>query len=558
MSVGRLGRSFRHVQRYREIATILVRYGFGDLVRRMALDERLGVRLVTGGRLKLQALSRPERVRMMLGELGPTFVKLGQILSMRPDLVPPEYAVELAKLQDEVPPFSFADARRIVEAELGRPLDEIFPRFDERPLASASLGQVHRARDVTGRDVVVKVQRPGIERRIRADLDIMRDLAGLLERRVEGWDVQHPTGLVEELGRSVDRELDYTVEASHMERFAGQFAGDPRIHVPAVHRELTTPRVLTMELIDGTKPTDRGAVLAAGLDPALIAARGADLILEQILVHGFFHADPHAGNLRLLPGHVVCYLDYGMMGRLDRRSREHFADLILAVAERDETAAADGLLHLMRAEGDPDRVALERDVAELMDRHFYRPLKEMRVGRFFQDLIAVVSRHHLQVPPDLFLMLKALGTVEGIGRELDEDFDILRHAEPFIRELVVARWRPDRVVRDLGSSGVELFGLLRTLPREIRSLTAKARRGELRLLLEHRSLEAVLIGLERVGNRLAVALVLAGVIVGAAIVTAARIPPLVFGLPLIGLAGLALAAVMGLVLAVAILRHGRM
>ena len=556
--LARLGRSLRHVQRYREIATILVRYGFGDLVRRMALDQRLGIRLVTGGRLKLENLSRAERVRMMLEELGPTFVKLGQILSMRPDLVPPAYLHELAKLQDEVPPFPCEEVQKIIETELGRPVSELFPRFEEDPIASASLGQVHRAVDALGRDVVVKVQRPGILRRIKADLEIMLHLAGLLERRVEGWETQHPTAVVEELARSVDRELDYTLEAAHMERFAEQFAGDSRIHVPVVYRELTTTRVLTMELIDGVKPDDRAALQASGLDPRLIAERGADLILEQILVAGFFHADPHSGNIRILEDNVICYLDFGMMGRLDRHSREYFADLVLGVVERDEGAVADALLKLTIVEEEPNRNQLERDLAELMDRHFYRPLKEMQVGLFLLELVGLVSRHRLSVPPNLFLMLKALGTVEGLGRRLDEDFDITRHAEPFLRNLVVARWRPDRVAHELGSSGVEVLGLIKTLPREIRALAAKARRGELRLILEHRALEVVLISLERVGNRLAFAVVLAALVIGSAIMVVSRTPPELFGMPLIGVIGFVSAAIMGFWLLVSILRHGKM
>ncbi len=558
MSLGKLTRGFQHVSRYREITTILIRYGFGDLVRRLALDERLGIRTVTKGRLKLEDLSRAQRVRMMLSELGPTFVKLGQILSMRPDLVPADYVRELAKLQEEVPPFPADEARRIIETELGKPVGELFQEFGDEPLASASLGQVHRAVDGLGRTVVIKVQRPGIIRRIKADLEIMLHLAGLLERRVAGWEVQHPTGVVEELARSIGRELDYTLEASHMERFADEFSGDERIHVPAVYRDLTTSRVLTMEFIGGVKPDNREALIRSGLDPRVIAERGADLILEQILLHGFFHADPHSGNLRILEGNVICYLDYGMMGRLDLQARQSFVDLLLGIAERDESAVARGLIRMTIVEEEPDRAALERDLAELLDRHFYRPLKDVRVGRFLQDLVTLVSRHHLRLPPNLYLMLKALGTVEGVGRVLDADFDMIRHAAPFVRRIAVARWRPDRVARELGVSGIELLGLAKTLPRELQAVLKKARRGELRLVLEHRALEVVLISLERVGNRLAFAVVLAALIVGSAIMVASHTPPALFGMPLIGVIGFVSAAVMGFWLLVSILRHNKM
>ncbi len=558
MSLGKLTRGFQHVSRYREITSILVRYGFGDLVRRLALDERLGIRTVTRGKLKLEDLSRAQRVRMMLTDLGPTFVKLGQILSMRPDLIPTEYVGEFSKLQEDVPPFPADEARHIIETELGHPVDSLFRSFDDEPLASASLGQVYRAVDSLGRPVAIKVQRPGIVRRIKADLEIMLHLAGLLERRVAGWDVQHPTAVVEELARSIDRELDYTLEASHMERFAEEFSGDTRIHVPSVDRELTTPRVLTMEFIRGLKPDDRDELIRSGLDPHLIARRGADLILEQILLHGFFHADPHSGNLRILDKNVICYLDYGMMGRLDLEARQRFVDLLLGIADRDEATVAEALTRMTIVEQEPDRAELERDLAELLDRHFYRPLKDVRIGRFLQDLVVLVSRHHLRIPPNLYLMLKSLGTVEGVGRVLDADFDMIRHAAPLVRKIAVARWRPDRIAREFGTSGLEMLRLAKTLPRELQSLLTKAHRGDLRLILEHRALEVVLISLERVGNRLAFAVVLAALIVGSAIMVASHVPPTFLGMPLIGVIGFVSAALMGFWLLVSILRHNKM
>ena len=298
--IGIVSRTYRHVNRYRQILTVLVRYGFGGLVDRLRIGQYLeiGLQFITREqREHVEMLSIPVRVRMALEELGPTFIKLGQVLSTRPDLVPPELAAELSKLQQEVPPFAFDKVRAIVQAELGRPLEEVFENFDPQSIAAASIGQVHRARLRSGEDVVVKVQRPDIETLVEVDLEILLHLAMLVEKHVEDWRWYRPSRIVEEFHRVLERELDFRTEASHLERFASEFTADETIYVPAVFREFTTRHVLTMEYVDVIPVTDLDRLRAAGLDPKVIAARGTDLTLKQIFVHGFFHADPHPGNV---------------------------------------------------------------------------------------------------------------------------------------------------------------------------------------------------------------------------------------------------------------------
>ena len=396
--IGIIGRTYRHMQRYRQILMVLFRYGFDDLVSSLKVEQYLevGLRMVSRKRReRIEALSRAERMRMALEELGPTFVKMGQILSTRPDLLPVEFVHELAKLQDRVPAFAFSEVKRIIESELGATLEDVFEHFDEDPLAAASLGQVHRARLADGEQVVVKVQRPDIRKTVEVDLEIMLHLAVLMERHLEGWDVQSPTRIVEEFSRTLEKELDYRLEASHVERFALQFARDRTVYVPKVHRESTTTRVLTMEYVEGVKASDIDRLEKEGLDRKEIARRGADLIMKQVFIHGFFHADPHPGNVFILPDHVICYLDFGMMGRIDRQPREDFADLMMGVVRRDEAKAADALLRLTLWDEEPERGALMRDVAEFMDRHLYRPLKELEIGKLLQQLLVMVSRYRL-------------------------------------------------------------------------------------------------------------------------------------------------------------------
>ena len=559
--IGMIGRTYRHIQRYRQILTVLIKYGFGDLVNILKIEHYLeiGFQVVSRKRReKMDKLSRAERVRMALEELGPTFIKMGQILSTRPDLLPVEFIRELPKLQDNVPPFLFTDVKKIIEKELKKPIEEIFSHFDEHPLAAASIGQVHHARTLDGEDVAVKVQRPNIYKTIEVDLEIMLHLATLMERHLEGWEVHRPTKIVEEFARTLEKELDYSLEASYMERFAMQFVSEQTVYVPKVYRESSTSKVLTMEYIGGVKGSDIKLLEKDGLDRREIARRGFDLIMKQIVVHGFFHADPHPGNIFILPGNVICYLDFGMMGRIERQSREDFANLVMGIVRRDEAKTMDALLRLTVFDEQPDRRLLGRDVAEFIDQHFYRSLKELELGKLLNQLLEMVARHRLRVPPDLFLMIKALSTVEGLGSILDPDFDAIKQAAPFVRRVQMNRLNPRRIAGDIMDSGAEVIHLLKEVPGELREILSQAKQGKVKIEFEHRGLEPMLSTHDRISNRLAFAVVLASLIIGSSLIVLSGIPPKWYGIPLIGLAGYLIAGVMGLWLLITILRRGRM
>lgn len=559
--IGIIGRTYRHVQRYRQIVTILFKYGFGDVLDVLKIEQYLdlGLRMISRKRHeRIESLSRAMRVKMALEELGPTFVKLGQILSTRPDLLPVEFINELGKLQDDVLPFSYQNAKETIEKELGSRLEKIFLDFEETPQASASLGQVHRARLANNEDVVVKVQRPDIRTTIEIDFEIMLHLATLMEKHLEGWDIHRPTKVVQEFARTLEKELDYTIEAAHMERFASQFVGDQTIYVPKVHRELTSKRVLTMEYVDGIKGSDLPRLERERIDRQLVARRGFNLIMEQIFVHGFFHADPHPGNVFILPNDIICYLDFGMMGRVDRQTRENFVDLVMHAVKRDEARTTDALLALTRWDEKPDRHSLERDVADFIDQHLYRPLKELEIGKILQQALNTASRHRLRVPPDLFLMLKALSTVEALGRTLDPDFDAAREAAPFIRKIHLERIHPRRVAGDMIGSGAEFLHLLKKTPGELGEILRQVKSGRAKIIFEHLGLDIMLATHERISNRIAFAIVLASLIVGSALVVLSGIPPTWNEIPIIGLGGFLVAGLMGFWLLVSILRRGKM
>ncbi|HDL54299.1 MAG TPA: AarF/ABC1/UbiB kinase family protein [Proteobacteria bacterium] len=549
------------MQRYRQILTVLFKYGFGDLVDSLNVEQYLeiGLQMVSRKRRKkTEKLTKAARLRIALEELGPTFIKLGQILSTRPDFLPVEFIKELEKLQDDVPPFPGVQAKTIIESELGRPIEDVFEHFEESPIASASLGQVHRARLADGEIAAVKVQRPDIRKTIEVDLEILLHMATLMEKHLEGWEIHKPTRIVAEFSSSLEKELDYNIEASHMEMFARNFPDDPTVYVPKVFHEATTKRILCMEYIEGIKPSDIQGLEESGLDRKAIASRGGDLIMKQIFVHGFFHADPHPGNLRILPDNVICYLDFGMMGRIDRQARENFAELAIGVIKRDEVKASEALLKLTHFPEKPDIRLLQRDVAEFMEQHFYGPLKDLDLGTLLHQLLNIVSRHHLGLYPELYLMLKAMSTVEGLGRLLDPDFDITGQAAPFIRRIRMERINPRRIFDEVTNSGAEILRLLKEIPGELSEILHLAGEGKIKMEFEHTGLEPLLSSHEKNSNQLAFAIVLASLVIGSSLIVLSDVPPKWHEIPVIGLAGFLVAGMMGFWLLVSILKRGKM
>jgi len=559
--IGVVSRTYRHIERYRQIISVLFKYGFGDIIDILHIGHYIEIALPKRIRREHEAIEEftlPERVRMAMEELGPTFVKMGQILSTRPDLIPMEFITQFEKLQDDVPPFPFEDAKKTIESELEAPMDTIFQDFDETPVAAASIGQVHRATLATGDDVAVKVQRPDIKKTIEVDLEIMFHLATLLEQNVDAYQIYHPTRIVTEFADTIKKEIDYNNEAFYIERFARQFLDDSTVCVPKVFSEATTAKVLTMEYIDGVKVSDIDRLEKEGFDRKVIAARGADLIFKQIFVHGFFHADPHPGNIVILAGNVVCYLDFGMMGRIDRRTREDIVDLVLAIVRQNEAKATDALLRLTKHDDPIDRRRLEMDVANIVSQYLEKSLKEVDAGQLLRQFMDLIAQYRLQIPPDLFMMIKAITMVEGFGTVLDPDFDYTSSATPFIKRIQMERMHPKRVAADMLNSGAEIVHLLKEIPGAFRDILKQAKSGGTTIKFEHLGLEPMQKTLDRVSNRISFAIVLASLVMGSSLIVLAGIPPLWQDIPVIGIIGFLGAGVMGFWLLFSILRHGRM
>ena len=559
--LGAIGRTYRHLNRYHRILRVLFKYGFNDLVDRLHIDQYLesGLQMINRKpREQVARLSRPERLRLVFEELGPTFIKLGQLLSTRPDLIPADFLGELAKLQDDIPPFSLAEVHAIFLEEFGRSPDEIFHYFDAQPLAAASIGQVHRARMDNGAEVVVKVQRPGIENIIAVDLEILAHIADLMEQYLEEVQGHSPSSIVHEFARSLSREIDFSIELANIQRFTRQFEHNAAIHVPLVYPELSTDRVLVMEYVLGIKSSKVAGLREQGYDLALIAARGANLVMEQIFVHGFFHADPHPGNIFILPDNVVCFIDFGQMGRLSLKDREDFTDLVLDLVAGNERNVVNGVLKVTIQFGETDRESLGRDLNSLMDMYLYRPLGGLKAGKILQDLLDLVTRHKLSFKPGFYQMMKALSTVEGVGLMLDPSLELIELAKPFMRKIRLGRMQPGRLAEELALTGSSYVHFLRDLPEELRAILHQLRSGKMRLEFQHQGLKSLGEALDRVSNRIAYAIVLAALIVGSSLIILSDIPPYWHKIPVIGLIGFVVAGIMGFWLLLSILRHGRM
>jgi ubiquinone biosynthesis protein len=527
----------------------------------LKIDQYLevGLQMISKKRAeRTERLTRPERLRLALEELGPTYIKLGQILSTRPDLIPVEFIDELAKLQDEVPPFDFSEVVQMVESEFGVPPEELFESLSDTPAASASIGQVHRAVLEDGEEVAVKFQRPGIQRIIEVDLEIMLHLATLAERHIEEMSLLRPVKIVEEFARSLEKEIDYKIEATNMERTARQFIDTPFVYIPKVYRDNTTSRILTSEFIEGIKISELDKIEAAGLDRKLIVARVAEIILSQIFDHGFFHADPHPGNVFVLQNNVICLLDFGMAEVVDRHTRGDFVDLMYSIVRQDEARAAEALLKLTYWEQEPDRRAFEREVADFMGRHLYKPLKDIEFAKLFQDLLELVTNFHLRLPANIFLMMKAIGMLEGIGQVLDPDFDMIANTEPFIQRAMRERFKPQRIAGDLMDVASKLLQFFQQFPKDLLDITHLIRQQRFRLQVEHQGLETMLATHDRISNRISFSIIIAALVIGSALIVISQIPPLVFGISLIGIILFFAAAIMGIWLLIAILRKGRL
>jgi len=504
---------YKHLQRYREIVGVLVDEGLDSVVDAAGLRRFAPVSGRLGGTRK-HPEPVPVRLRHTLERLGPAFVKIGQAASTRSDVIPEAFTDELRKLQDEVAPFPFAQVRKVVEAELGAPLSEIFQSFDEVPLASASLGQVHAAVLPDGTEVAVKIQRPGVRDVVECDLHILMRQARFVSQHSElagRYDVVEISG---EFANAVRNELDYMAEASNAERLGSLFVDDETVYFPGVYWEFTTSRVLTLDRIEGVRMNRPDLLDAEGFDRSELARRGIYSYLEQIFSHGFFHADPHPGNLFAMADGRVAFTDFGRIGTIGKVGRDQLADLFLAIVDDDVGLAVDTLVSAAGSPGDIDVQDLEREVSRLITKYYNRSLKEVRVGELISEVLALVRDHHLILPSELAMLLATLVVLEGLGTQLDPDFDFVAVTAPFARRIIDERFEPHSVARTLAQSLRRFSRLATELPESMTRFMRRAGSGEFRIAVYPTGFDPILKRLEEVANRIAFALVVGAFVVG--------------------------------------------
>ncbi|MBI1346525.1 AarF/ABC1/UbiB kinase family protein [bacterium] len=549
-------RLLRNLGRSREIAAVLLNHGFGDVIARLGVQgfwQRWWCWLRRRQAPPTQQITVYERVRLSLEALGPTFIKFGQVMSTRPDLMPAEMIRELQKLQESVPPFRSEDAIAQVEQELGHPVRELFARFDHDPLAAGSLAQVHRAWHHNGTPLAIKIRRPSAVRDIERDLSLMQELSHLLERHVPESRVFDPTGLVNHFARSVRRELNFAREGRTMQEFARLFRDDSSLYVPQVFEELTTEAVLTMEYVEGLRVDQAFDPAQWPCQPADVAIRGARIFMKMAFEFGVFHGDPHPGNIRIRTDGGICLLDYGMVGMLDDATREQLIDLFVSVAQKDVDTLVDVVLLLGQPYREVDRPLLKIDLRDFVANYYGLELERLQVGSMLSDFVAILGQHGIRCPGSLTLLIRALVTLEGIGRGLDPSFNLAGHLQPFVERLVKERYEPVNLAASMFRRSKAMWQLAEQLPGHISETLRKLSQDELEVHLEHRGLDKFTVELERASNRLAVGIVMSAMILASALLIRSATNSLWLTLPLYLVSSL-----LGMWLIYGIFRSGRL
>lgn len=506
-------------QRYREIGGVLARNGFEWMWSRWKIGSVLGAAEKSQNDTKTSARSQPERLRLALEELGTTFIKIGQMLSTRPDLVPPDYLEELSKLQDDAPRVPYAEIAAAIEQQFDRKPEELFQTFDLEARAAGSIAQVHAATLADGTTVVVKVRRPGIEKQVEQDLGVLGQVARFLAQHTDFGRKHDLESMVEEFANTLRNELDFSREGQNAERIAAQFADDCRIHVPKIYWDFSGPTVLTMEDIRGIKIDDLAALDAAAVDRHALAETCANMALVQVLEYGFFHADPHPGNFFVLADGSVALLDYGMVGRVSDRMRESLVRLAVAVSRHDAKRLFEELLSLGAAKGPVDRAAILRDLDRLMDEYDGVPIGQISATKLFRQISETAQKHELRLPSDLVLLARVVAMDEGMGAYLDPGFEFTKFSKPYFERF----WRKSHswpeISRRLKEGAVDLADFGKELPLRLQRLTSMAERGELTVTSRLEVPEPVLKKLQQAANRIAISILMAGLIVGLSVLT---------------------------------------
>ena len=562
MQLRKIGQKIRDIRRLNQILRILTKHGFGFAIQQLHLNEHAIGRGIIKTRMLRRFTEPPEsravRLRKVLEELGPTFIKLGQTLSVRPDLVPLDLCYELSKLQDRVPPFGYEDVKKQIKESFGSYPDKIFASFDPVPFAAASLGQAHRARLKTGENVVVKVQRPDMRKMIETDVDILYTLAQLANRYMHDIKIFDPISIVDEFSRVITKEIDFTYEAHNIDKFCKNFKESTTVQIPRVFWEYTKHKVITTEEITGIRMSDYLNQPHSDEEKKAVAANGADAILQQIFIDGFFHADPHPGNLFILPDNAAAFVDFGIVGRLDEDTRDVVVNLLIAISTKNINGIIKALEMLGSVVEEHSLRDFKHDISDFVERFYDIPLKQIEISTILPQAVELMTRHKLKIPPQFHVMIKALATMDGVARQLDPDFNTIAHTRPFVERLVRERHDPKRIFKDVAIYSSELLDILKVIPKDTYEIIKKIKKGTLKIEFEHQGLSKFIAEMDKSSNRISFSLVISALIIGSSLIIMANKGPIVYGFPALGILGFVFAGLLGLGLAIGILRSGRL
>ena len=560
MTFLRIHLAYKNIQRLRQIITILIKHGFYPIIERIHLTKLISLpQRIIGKKATVQqeAVSFAVRTRLAFEELGPTFIKFGQILSTRPDILPEEFIRELLKLQDEVPPFPFPDVVRVIENEFKKPVKELFKDIDEKSVAAASIAQVHRAVTMDGEDVVIKVQRPNIETTIDDDISILQYLAKLIVKYIQESKVYDPVGMVEEFAITIKREMDFTLEASYTERFKKKHSNDPRIFIPSIYWNLTGKKVLTMERIDGIKIDNIERLKEQGIDTEKISHIVAEVLFRQVFEFGVFHGDLHSGNIFVLGPEKVAFVDFGIVGRVDQEMQENLADIFVGLVSEDYELLTKVYLKMGILPEDIDEASFKREYQDILFAYFGKPFKITSIGELFMNYIRLASRYKVKMPRELLLLDKCILELEGLGRLLHPDVNVLVESQQFAQKLIAKRFGPAAMAKGAVDTVKEYQTFVHTFPSQMGQILKKMMSDKFTIDFVHKGLEELMGEMDRSSNRLTFGVIVAALIIGSSLVMAFGGGPKLYGYPFMGILGFIAAGVLGLWLAFLILRSGK-
>jgi ubiquinone biosynthesis protein len=553
--------TYKNIKRSREIVGVFMRHGLGyvfdmpQMEKYLKISNRIILRKKDDDNLKKFTIE--ERIRMALEELGPTFIKLGQVVSTHPDLVSPELMAELSKLQDKISPIDLSIIKNQIEKELGSSIEELFGSFSERPIAAASLSQVHKAKLKNGEIVAVKVQRPGISEIVENDISILYELVDLVEMKWFKHTSYSPKEFVDEFAETIRIEMDFKYEAQSAQKFAFNFRESDTVKIPKVYEEFTTKKIIVTEFIKGVKISDVAKLKRANLDKHIIASNGADMALKQIFEDGFFHGDLHPGNIFVLDGNVIALVDFGMVGSIDSETMKNLADVLMSLTKFNTEGIIRGLERMDVIAVDSDTGKIKKEISRLIDRYYGLDLKDLEVRKILSDVLEIIRKNNIRIPSDFALLFKTLITAEGTARELDPDFNMVEHIQPFVLSLIRKKYSPEEILRASAGFMENSFDVMKQFPDNLDWIFKSLKQGKFFIGLEHRGLEKMDATIDRASNRIAFSLIISSLIIGSSFIMSTHTSPFFFGYPALGILGFSFAAVLGVWLVISIIRGGK-